>query len=67
MNPIFVPFFNIFHVVFPFFSCYLFLFFSCFYLLILYDLAQNVNILTNEIHARNSVRKYAILADSAIV
>ena len=49
-----------------FFSCYKFLFFSCFYLLIFYAIAQNVNILTNEIHDKISVRKYAILADFAI-
>ena len=30
-----------------------------------YSIAQNVNLLTNEIHSRKSVRKYAILAHSA--
>ena len=29
--------------------------------------AHIVNLLTNEIHARKSVRKYAILADSAML
>ena len=65
--PIFHVVFPVFHVAFPYFSCYLFLFFPYIYLLIFYPIAQNVNILTNEIHARISVRKYAILADFAIV
>ena len=39
--------------------------FFYFFLLIFYSNAQNVNLLTNEIHARKSVRKYAILAHSA--
>ena len=37
--------------------------FFYFYLLIFSFCAQIVNILTNKIHARKSVRKYAILAD----
>ena len=32
---------------------------------LIYYNAQNINLLTNEIHARKSVRKYAILAHSA--
>ena len=51
----------------PYFYVIVFYFFSCFYLLIFYSTAQFVYLLTNEIHARNSVRKYAILADYAIV
>ena len=43
------------------------IYFSIFFLLIFYSNAQNVNLLTNEIHARKSVRKYAILADSAML
>ena len=39
--------------------------FFYFYLLIFYSSAHIVNLLTNEIHARKSVRKYAILAHSA--
>ena len=39
--------------------------FFYFYLLIFSFCAQIVNILTNKIHARKSVRKYAILADFA--
>ena len=39
--------------------------FFYFYLLIFSLCAQIVNILTNKIHARKSVRKYAILADFA--
>ena len=39
--------------------------FFYFYLLIFSFYAQIVNILTNKIHARKSVRKYAILADFA--
>ena len=41
--------------------------FSYFYLLIFYYHAQNVNILTFEIHEKISARKYAILADSAML
>ena len=40
--------------------------FFYFYLLIFSFYAQIVNILTNKIHARKSVRKYAILADFAM-
>ena len=39
--------------------------FFYFYLLIFYSSAHIVNLLTNEIQARKSVRKYAILAHSA--
>ena len=38
---------------------------SSFFILHFMCIAQNVNLLTNEIHARKSVRKYAILAHSA--
>ena len=39
--------------------------FFYFYLLIFYSSAHIINLLTNEIHARKSARKYAILAHSA--
>ena len=38
---------------------------SSFFILHFVHNAQNVNLLTNEIQARKSVRKYAILAHSA--
>ena len=41
--------------------------FFYFYLLIFYSNAQIVNLLTNEIQARKSARKYAILAHSAML
>ena len=41
------------------------IYFSIFFLLIFYYNAQIINLLTNEIHSRKSVRKYAILAHSA--
>ena len=44
-----------------------YIYFSIFFLLIFYSIAQNVNLLTNEIHSRKSVRKYAILAHSAML
>lgn len=41
------------------------MYFSIFFLLTLYYHAQNVNILTFEIHEKISARKYAILANFA--
>ena len=44
-----------------------YIYFSIFFLLIFYSNAQIINLLTNEIQARKSVRKYAILAHSAML